>query len=67
MEEQDQALELERMRLAELQFSRKSTINQPFFGYSMDGLKISDGVLFFPFASPLSVLVFFNFSACYSV
>lgn len=65
IEEQEQALELERMRLADLQLARKSTISQPYFGY-IDGLKVSDGVLFFPFVSPPSVLVFDNLFARYS-
>ncbi|KAG2678211.1 hypothetical protein I3760_12G132900 [Carya illinoinensis] len=44
MEEQERAFELERMRLAGLQLAQKPPINQPYFGYSMEGLKVSDGI-----------------------
>ncbi|XP_040986597.1 zinc finger CCCH domain-containing protein 18-like isoform X5 [Juglans microcarpa x Juglans regia] len=56
MEEQEQALELERMRLAELQLARKSTISQPYFGY-MDGLKVSDDPLNLPSAERFNYLL----------
>jgi hypothetical protein len=38
MEDQEQVLELERRRLAELQLARKHPASQPYFGYS-DGFK----------------------------
>nr|QEE59955.1 nucleic acid binding [Betula platyphylla] len=41
MEEQEQVLELERRRLAELQLARKLPASQPYFGYSSDGFKVS--------------------------
>ncbi|KAF5479033.1 hypothetical protein F2P56_005541 [Juglans regia] len=56
MEEQEQALELERMRLAELQLARKSTISQPYFGY-MDGLKVSGDPLNLPSAERFNYLL----------
>lgn len=43
MEDPEQVLELERRRLAELQLMRKPVNNQPYFGYTMDGLKVSEG------------------------
>lgn len=43
MEDPQHALELERRRLAELQLTRKPVNNQPYLGYSMDGLKMSEG------------------------
>nr|XP_048329478.1 zinc finger CCCH domain-containing protein 18-like isoform X2 [Ziziphus jujuba var. spinosa] len=42
MEDPQHALELERRRLAELQLTRKPVNNQPYLGYSMDGLKMSE-------------------------
>ncbi|KAB1199126.1 Zinc finger CCCH domain-containing protein 18 [Morella rubra] len=42
LEEHEQGLELERMRLAELQLHRKPPVTQPYYGYSMDGLKVSE-------------------------
>lgn len=50
IEEHEQAFELERMRLAGLHLAQKPPINQPYFGYSMEGLKVSDGMMFHPFA-----------------
>lgn len=44
LEEQEQAFELERRRLAELQLVRKPMPNPPYFGSYMDGLKISEGL-----------------------
>ncbi|XP_062169150.1 zinc finger CCCH domain-containing protein 18-like isoform X2 [Alnus glutinosa] len=41
MEDQEQVLELERRRLAELQLARKHPASQPYFGYSSDGFKVS--------------------------
>ncbi|XP_043689021.1 zinc finger CCCH domain-containing protein 18-like [Telopea speciosissima] len=41
MEEHEQALELERRRLTELQLVAKQ-LTQPYFGYSMDELKLSE-------------------------
>lgn len=51
MEEHEQGLELERMRLAELQLPRKPPVTQPYYGYSMDGLKVSEGILLYLFVS----------------
>ncbi|KAG2682538.1 hypothetical protein I3843_11G195400 [Carya illinoinensis] len=56
IEEQEQALELERMRLADLQLARKSTISQPYFGY-IDGLKVSDDPLNLPSAERFNYLL----------
>ncbi|KAM7278716.1 hypothetical protein ACFE04_005850 [Oxalis oulophora] len=42
MEERERAFELERKRLAELQFSRKSFANYSYAGYSIDCLKASE-------------------------
>lgn len=47
--EQEHAFELERRHLAELQLARKPPASQPHFGYSMDGLKVSNGILFYQF------------------
>lgn len=41
MLEKEQAFELERRRLVELQIAQKA--NQSYFGYSMDELKVSEG------------------------
>ncbi|KAM3696229.1 hypothetical protein ACJW31_06G022500 [Castanea mollissima] len=40
--EQEHAFELERRHLAELQLACKPPASQPHFGYSMDGLKVSN-------------------------
>ncbi|KAJ8766581.1 hypothetical protein K2173_023828 [Erythroxylum novogranatense] len=45
LEEQDQAFELERRRLAKLQMVQKPTADPSYFDYSMDGLKISEASL----------------------
>ncbi|KAK9269248.1 hypothetical protein L1049_001018 [Liquidambar formosana] len=42
MEEHEQALELETRRLAELQLAQQFPGNQPYFGYCMDELKVSE-------------------------
>uniref|UniRef100_A0A5B7A079 Zinc finger CCCH domain-containing protein 18 n=2 Tax=Davidia involucrata TaxID=16924 RepID=A0A5B7A079_DAVIN len=42
MEEHEQALELERRRLLELQLVPKAMNHHPYFGYSMDDLKLSE-------------------------
>ncbi|KAI4307903.1 hypothetical protein L6164_031030 [Bauhinia variegata] len=42
MEEQEQALEFQRRRLAELQMAQKSLGSSPKFGFSMDGLKVPE-------------------------
>ncbi|KAF8391659.1 hypothetical protein HHK36_023966 [Tetracentron sinense] len=39
--EHEQAIELERLRLSELQLAPKPLIHQPYFDYSMDELKLS--------------------------
>lgn len=49
MEEHEQALELETRRLAELQLAQQFPGNQPYFGYCMDELKVSEGLLLFLF------------------
>lgn len=46
---EQEAFELERRQLAELQLARKPPASQPHFGYSMDGLKVSNGILFYQF------------------
>lgn len=67
MEEQEQALELERRHLAELQLARKLPASLPYFGYSSDGFKVSHGTLFIHlFASLPSILIFIIFFACSS-
>ncbi|KAJ1441284.1 Zinc finger, CCCH-type [Sesbania bispinosa] len=42
LEEQEQALEFHRRRLAELQLAQKSLSSSPHLGTNMDGLKVSD-------------------------
>ncbi|KAJ9182566.1 hypothetical protein P3X46_006549 [Hevea brasiliensis] len=42
MEEQDPAFEFRRRQLAELQMPRKPMSNHSYFGYSLDGLKVSE-------------------------
>ena len=44
MEQQERALELETRRLSAIQLAGKPVNNQPFFGYSMDELKVSEGL-----------------------
>lgn len=62
MEDQEQVLELERRRLAELQLARKLPASQPYFGYSSDGFKISHGMLFIHlFASLPCIWIFIIF------
>jgi hypothetical protein len=61
MEDQEQVLELERRRLAELQLARKHPASQPYFGYS-DGFKVSHGMLFIHlFASLPCIWIFIIF------
>lgn len=57
MEEQEQALEFQRRQLAELRLPQKIPATQPYFGYSMDGLKISDGSFDFPSAERFNQLL----------
>ncbi|KAF5461172.1 hypothetical protein F2P56_020991 [Juglans regia] len=57
IEEQEQAFELQRMRLAGLHLAQKPPINQPYFGYSMEGLKVSDDPLNFPSAERFEYLL----------
>lgn len=57
LEEQEFALELERRQLAELQFIRKSVANQPYSGYLMDGLKVSEDNSDFPSADCFNSLL----------
>ncbi|KAI4306191.1 hypothetical protein L6164_029487 [Bauhinia variegata] len=45
MEEQERALEFHRRRLEELQMAQKSLISLPHFGFSMDGLRVSEARL----------------------
>jgi hypothetical protein len=66
MEEQEQALELERRHLAELQLARKQPAGQTYFGYSMDDLKVSNGILFYQFVCFSFVLIFIGWFACFS-
>ncbi|WCJ33045.1 Zinc finger CCCH domain-containing protein 18 [Euphorbia peplus] len=56
IEEQEQALEFQRRRLAGLQTARKTMANQSYFGYAMDGLKVSEDNFNFPSAEPYSFL-----------
>lgn len=44
MEEQEQAFEIQRRRLAELRTARKPIYNQSYFGYSTEGLKVPEGL-----------------------
>ncbi|XP_021815759.1 zinc finger CCCH domain-containing protein 18-like isoform X1 [Prunus avium] len=48
VEEQEYAIELERMRLAELHFARKPVANHPHSSYFMDGHKFSEDNFNFP-------------------
>lgn len=54
MEQHERALELETRRLSGINLAGKPVNNQPFFGYSMDELKVSEGslltycLIFFP-------------------
>ncbi|KAL5737482.1 hypothetical protein ACOSP7_030243 [Xanthoceras sorbifolium] len=57
MEEQEQALELERRRLVELRLMQKPLANQPCFGYSMDDLKGSEDRLKFSSAEHFNYLI----------
>lgn len=57
MEEQERTLELERRHLAELHLARKPPASQPYFGYSMDGLKVSDDNFNFPSAERFNYLL----------
>ncbi|KAK9084650.1 hypothetical protein Sjap_025061 [Stephania japonica] len=43
IEEQEQDTKIERMRLSELQLAAKQMAQRPYFGYSVDELKISEG------------------------
>ncbi|XP_065862538.1 zinc finger CCCH domain-containing protein 18-like [Euphorbia lathyris] len=56
IEEQEQALELQRRRLAGLQTARKTMGSQSYFSYAMDGLKVSEDNFNFPSAEPFSFL-----------
>jgi hypothetical protein len=42
---EQQALELESRRLSELQLTSKPLSHHSYFGYSMDGLKLSEGLI----------------------
>ncbi|XP_059442401.1 zinc finger CCCH domain-containing protein 18-like isoform X3 [Corylus avellana] len=57
MEEQEQALELERRHLAELQLARKLPASPPYFGYSSDGFKVSHDPFEFPSAERFNYLL----------
>ncbi|XP_062169156.1 zinc finger CCCH domain-containing protein 18-like isoform X7 [Alnus glutinosa] len=57
MEDQEQVLELERRRLAELQLARKHPASQPYFGYSSDGFKVSHDPFDFPSAERFNYLL----------
>ncbi|GAV86841.1 RRM_6 domain-containing protein [Cephalotus follicularis] len=57
MEQHEQTLELERRHLAEMQLARKPLANDSYFGYSMDGLKVSEDHLNFPSAERFSYLL----------
>lgn len=46
IEEQEHTIELEAIRLAQLQLAGRPIISQ--LGYSMDKLKVSEGLLSFP-------------------
>nr|DAD23607.1 TPA_asm: hypothetical protein HUJ06_025070 [Nelumbo nucifera] len=56
MEEHEQALELERRRLTELQLAPKALSHQPYFGY-MDELKLSEDHNDFPSADRFNYLL----------
>lgn len=45
MEEHEHALELERMRLSEMQLAAKTVNHQPYFGYTLNELKLSEGFI----------------------
>ncbi|XP_012070977.1 zinc finger CCCH domain-containing protein 18 isoform X2 [Jatropha curcas] len=57
LEEQEQALELERRRLAELRIPPKPMTNQSYFGYSMNGLKFSEDNFNLPSTERFSYLL----------
>lgn len=44
IEDHEQALELEARRLSELQLAHRPLSHQPYFGYCMDDLKLSEGL-----------------------
>jgi hypothetical protein len=49
MEEHEQALEFERRHLSELQLTPKHLSHHPYFGYSMNELKLSEGLKLFTY------------------
>lgn len=59
MEQHERALELETRRLSGMNLAGKPVNNQPFFGYSMDELKVSEGLLL-----TYCLFFFFSFSCC---
>ncbi|KAG8658307.1 zinc finger CCCH domain-containing protein 18 isoform X3 [Manihot esculenta] len=59
MEEQEQALEFQRRQLAELRIARKPISNRSYFGYSMDGLKVSEDNINLPTTEDFNYLLDF--------
>ncbi|KAF5730495.1 zinc finger CCCH domain-containing protein 18-like isoform X2 [Tripterygium wilfordii] len=57
MEEHDQALELERRHLAELQVARKHAANHPYYDYSTDERKLSEARFNMPSGDRFSYLL----------
>lgn len=57
IEDQEQSLEHERKRLAELQLVRRPLGNQPCFGYCIDDLKVSEDHSKFPSAEQFNYLL----------
>lgn len=55
IEEHEQALELEWGHLSELQLTPKPLSRHPYFGYSMDELKFSEGLISFGFLKSVAV------------
>ncbi|KAF2303768.1 hypothetical protein GH714_023355 [Hevea brasiliensis] len=56
-EQQEQALEIQRRRFAELRTAQKPMSNQSYFGYSMEGLKVSEDNFNLPSTERLSHLI----------
>ncbi|KAG8636970.1 zinc finger CCCH domain-containing protein 18 isoform X2 [Manihot esculenta] len=59
MEEQEQAFEIQRRRLAELRTARKPIYNQSYFGYSTEGLKVPEDNFNLPSSDHIGCLLDF--------
>lgn len=63
IEDPEQIFELERRRPLEMHMTQKSQAHQSYFGYSMDGLKVSEDQLNFPSTEFNYLMEAFNTSA----